>query len=268
MMENASTPVETEAVEIVKVRGNRRGRQKDLVVKEAIYTIVVNGTRVASLACTPSDLESLAVGFLTSERVIKSFADVQNISVKGDECAVEVETRGKIEFTATGRIATIVSGCGSAAASPAGRLLELLRAWKVTSKLTVSASSIVTIVKDFQKASGLFRLTGGVHSAAICEPGDIILFKDDIGRHNAVDKVLGTCSIKGIHTKDKILLLTGRVSSDVLMKAVLREIPIVVSQSAPTHLAMELASESGMTLVGFARGEGMNIYSHEWRIGA
>jgi len=267
MMENALTPVEAEAVEIVKVRGNRRTRQKDLVVKEAIYTIVVNGTKVTSLACTPSDLESLAVGFLMSERVINSYADVQNISVKGDECAVEVETRGKIEFSATGRIATIASGCGSTG-SPAGRLLELLRAWKVTSKLTVSACSIVTLVKDFQKASGLFRSTGGVHSAAICEPDGIILFKDDIGRHNAVDKVFGTCSIKGIPTKDKVLLLTGRVSSDVLMKAVLREMPILVSQSAPTHLAMGLASESGMTLVGFARGEGMNIYSHEWRIGA
>lgn len=266
MKDNASPSAETETVEIVKVWGDRRARQKDFVVREAIYTIVVNGTKVASLACAPSDLESLAVGFLMSERIITSYADVRNILVKRDECAVEVETRGKIEFSAEGRITTIVSGCGSAGPS-ATRLLELLRAWKITSMLTVSASSIVTIVKDFQKASWLFRSTGGVHSAAICEPDGIIFLKDDIGRHNAVDKVLGTCSIKGISTRDKILLLTGRVSSDVLMKAVLREIPMLVSQSAPTHLAIEIASESGITLVGFARGEAMNIYSHEWRIG-
>jgi len=262
--DRASSPVGTETVEIVKVRGNRRARQKDIVVREAIYSIAVNGTRVASLACTPLDLESLAVGFLLSERVITSYADVLNLLVKRDECIIEVETRGTIG--AADRIATIVSGCGATGQS-AERLLELLRAWKVTSKLTVSASSIVATIRGFQKASELFRSTGGVHSAAICEPDGIIFFKDDIGRHNAVDKVLGMCSIKGISTRDKIMLLTGRVSSDVLMKAVLREIPILVSQSAPTHLAIELATESGITLVGFARGEAMNIYSHEWRIG-
>jgi len=259
--DNVSSPVET--IEIVKVQGNRRARRKDIVVKEAIYSIVVNGTRVASLACTPSDLESLAVGFLLSERIITSHADVLNLFVKGDECIIEVETRDKKEVA--DRIASISSGCGSADTS-ADRLLGLLRARKITSELTVSARSIVAIIKGFQKASELFRSTGGVHSAAICEPDGIILFKDDIGRHNAVDKVLGTCSIKGISTKDKILLLTGRVSSDVLMKAVLREIPILISLSAPTHLAIELATESGITLVGFARGEAMNIYSHEWRI--
>lgn len=261
MDDKVSSPVEN--IEIVKVQGNRRARRKDIVVKEAIYSIVVNGTRVASLACTPSDLDSLGVGFLMSEGIITSYADVLNLSVKGDECIIGVETRGKIE--AADRIATL-SGCVSTGPST-DRLLGLLRARKITSGLTVSVKSIVAIIKGFQRASELFRSTGGVHSAAICEPDGIILFKDDIGRHNAVDKVLGTCSIKGISTKDKILMLTGRVSSDVLMKAALRGIPILISLSAPTHLAIELATESGITLVGFARGEAMNIYSHEWRIG-
>jgi len=251
-------------VEIVKVLGNRRVRRKDVVVREAICTIAVNGTRVASLACTPSDLESLAVGFLLSEGVIDSYADVLNLLVKEAEGIVEVETGDKIE--SSDRIAAIISRRGLTDRSAEGPLGSL-RAREVTSKLTVSASSLVAIVKDFQNASELFRSTGGVHSAAIGEQDGIIFFKDDIGRHNAVDKALGTCSIKGISTQDKILLLTGRVSSGVLLKAVLRGMPMLVSQSAPTHLAIRLASESGMTLVGFARGEGMNVYSHEWRIG-
>jgi len=259
----SSSSIETEAVEIVRVSGDRRERKKDIVVKEAIYSINVNGTRVAGLACTPSDLQGLAVGFLMSERIITSYADVQDLSVKEDECTIEVETRGNLKFSSVERIATIVSGCGS---SSSARPLELLRAWKVTSELTISVSSVISLTKEFQMASDLFRSTGGVHSAAICKPSGIIFFRDDIGRHNAVDKVLGTCSIKGISTRDKVLLLTGRVSSDVMIKAALREIPILVSQSAPTHLAIELASESGITLVGFARGERMNIYSHEWRI--
>jgi FdhD protein len=252
-----------EAVEIVRVSGHQRERRKDLVVEEAIYSIRVNGTRVAALACTPSELDCLAVGFLLSERIITSYADVQDISIREGEGIIDVGTCAPLKFSTEERMATITSGCGSAsAANP----LELLRAWKVTSQLEVSARSVTSLVGEFQGASSLFRSTGGVHSAAICEPSGIIIFKDDIGRHNAVDKVLGTCAIKGILTRDKILLLSGRVSSDVLLKAALREIPVLVSQSAPTHLAVELASASGITLIGFARGERMNIYCHEWRI--
>jgi len=260
MNDDASSHIVTKTVEIVKVLGNRRVRQEDIVVKEAICTIAVNGTRVANLACTPSDIESLAVGYLLSERIIDSYSDILALLVKEDECIVEVEISGKIETA--DRIATIVSGRRSTGQSEDGPF----HAQNVTSKLTVSSSSLVVIVKDFQKASELFRSTGGVHSAAICKPDGIIFFKDDIGRHNAVDKVLGMCSIKGISTEDKILLLTGRVSSDILLKATPRGMPILVSQSAPTHLAIRLASESGTTLVGFARGEAMNIYSHDWRI--
>ncbi|MBO3802340.1 MAG: formate dehydrogenase accessory sulfurtransferase FdhD [Candidatus Brockarchaeota archaeon] len=260
-MTDGAPPPETQAVEVVKVREGRRSRVKDLVVKEAICSILVNGTRVASLACTPSDLESLAVGLLVSEGIIASYSDVLCVSVKEDGRIVEVETHGR----ASDRITQPVLGRESVD-RPRDRLMEFVRDRNIASKLAVPASSLAALVRDFQEASMLFRSTGGVHSAAVCEPGGILFFKDDIGRHNAVDKVLGECSIKGIRTDDKILLLTGRVCSSVLMKAFLRGMPVLVSQSAPTHLAVELAYESGMTLVGFARGESMNVYSHDWRI--
>jgi FdhD protein len=258
-------PEGAELIEVMKVRGDERARRMDLVVHEAIYAIKLNGTRVASLACTPSDLESLAVGYLQSERIIVSSADVRSLLVKRGERSIEVVVRDGPDPSTVERLGTIVSGCGSGRSS-VERPLELLRAWRISSRLTVPASTVVALMRSFQGASALFRSTGGIHSAAICEPSGLIIFKEDIGRHNAVDKVLGECLLKGVSTKDKILLTTGRVSSDVLIKAALREIPIVASRSAPTHLAIKAAGATGLTLVGFVRGEGMNIYANEWRI--
>jgi FdhD protein len=260
-MDEQSSHEATKFVEIVRVNGDLHSRQKDLVVKEAIYLLKMNGIAVTSLACTPTDLDRLATGFLFSWRIINSYADIRNILVKEDECTIDVETLDKSEYPVVSRIGMITSGCGSGK-SP----LELLRGWKVSSNLSISASSIVKMMAKFQRASALFTSTGGVHSAALCEPSVFLFFKEDIGRHNAVDKVIGECLMKGITMRDKMLLLTGRVSSEILVKAALCNIPVLVSQSAPTNLAVEAARVVGITLVGFARGERMNVYSHEERI--
>jgi FdhD protein len=114
--------------------------------------------------------------------------------------------------------------------------------------------------------SDLFRSTGGAHAAALCEEGRVLVFKEDIGRHNAVDKVFGECLIKGIEADGKILLTSGRISSEILLKAVRRGIAILASRSAPTSLAVQFAEKAGMALVGFVRGRRMNIYSNAYRI--
>jgi FdhD protein len=112
----------------------------------------------------------------------------------------------------------------------------------------------------------LFKSTGGAHAAALCDTEEILVFKEDIGRHNAVDKVFGECLMRGIETYGKTLLTSGRISSEMLLKAVKCEIAVVVSRSAPTSLAVQFAEAAGITLVGFARGRRMNIYSKDHRI--
>ncbi|MFU8796917.1 MAG: formate dehydrogenase accessory sulfurtransferase FdhD, partial [Dehalococcoidia bacterium] len=114
--------------------------------------------------------------------------------------------------------------------------------------------------------SEIFRTTGGVHSAALCDARDILLFSEDIGRHNAVDKIFGRCLLDDISTDDRIVVTSGRISSEILLKVARRNIPIIISKSAPTNLGLKLAGDLGVTLIGFVRGKRMNVYTHDWRV--
>ena len=118
------------------------------------------------------------------------------------------------------------------------------------------------LIKEFNKSSQLFLDTGGVHSCALCDINKIIIFKEDIGRHNALDKVLGKALLEDIDFRDKIILTSGRISSEILIKTAKRQIPVIVSRSAPTSLSIDIAKKLNITLIGFARGKRMNIYSN------
>jgi len=121
-------------------------------------------------------------------------------------------------------------------------------------------------MRDFNKRSELFLNTGGVHSVALGTDEGILLFHEDVGRHNAMDKTIGEASLKNIELFDKTVLTSGRVSSEMLIKAAKGQIPVIVSRSAPTDLAVELANNLGITIIGFARGQRMNIYSNPGRV--
>ena len=122
------------------------------------------------------------------------------------------------------------------------------------------------MVKKFQMKSELYKTTGGTHSAALSDGENILIFHEDIGRHNAVDKVIGDAFLQQIRLDDKILITSGRVSSEILLKVAKGGIPLLVAISAPTDMAVELANKLGITLIGFARGKRMNVYTHEERI--
>jgi len=257
---------EASPVEVVRVDKARRGTRRDLVAVEALFTLSVNGISLVSLVCTPRDLEDLAAGFLLSQRIISSARDVKSLAVRHDEGLIEVETATPVDVSQViGRIGTLAPGCGAGAFS-LEMMREMSRAWRVRSEVSAPATAISDLMRGFQGISELFKLTGGVHSAALFDSQRLVLHRDDIGRHNAVDKVFGRCLLDDFPTRDRVLLTSGRVSSDILVKTALREIPILVSRSAPTSLAVELASNMGMTLVGFARGGVLNIYANDWRI--
>ena len=131
----------------------------------------------------------------------------------------------------------------------------------------LSPDKIAKLMKGFEKKSSVFRSTGGTHSAGLADRDKILLFNEDIGRHNAVDKVLGEALMRKTPLKNKILLSSGRISSDILLKARRTGIAIIISRSAPTNLAIDLAQRLGITIVGFARGRRMNIYTCPFRIG-
>ena len=145
-------------------------------------------------------------------------------------------------------------------------ILDALDFQGVSADTRVSAQSIIQLTNEVQSMSDLFRSTGGAHAAALCEGDRVLVFKEDIGRHNAVDKVFGECLIKDVETDGKIFLTSGRISSEILLKTVRRGIAIVASRSAPTSLAVQFAEKAGIALVGFVRGRRMNIYSNAYRI--
>ncbi len=132
--------------------------------------------------------------------------------------------------------------------------------------MTVSASQIFALAKKFQLSSETYRSTGGVHSAALCNNTGILVFAEDIGRHNAIDKIFGRCLLDGIPTDDCMIITSGRIASEILLKVARRHIPLIISKSAPTELGVRLAGDFGITLIGFVRGKRMNVYTNDWRV--
>lgn len=132
--------------------------------------------------------------------------------------------------------------------------------------MTLQSQQITVLMKAFDKKSAVFKKTGGVHSAALCDGERIVSFQEDIGRHNAIDKIIGDALYNNLNMADLIVLTSGRISSDVMFKVQKMESAVIVSRSAPTDLAVKLAKQWNVTLVGFARGKRMNVYSAPERI--
>lgn len=248
-------------VNIMRVKGDGIWEEEDIVVREYPFTIYVNDKELITLLCSPDSLKELTLGFLYSEGLISSLSDVDQITID--------EERG-ISYVYINRIdpfneefrgkRTITSGCGKGTVFY--NVIDSFRSKKIEKPMYVPADKIKGLMKEFNENSKLFRETGGVHSCAMCNLDGIIIFKEDIGRHNALDKVLGHAILEGIDTKDKIILTSGRISSEMLIKTAKRQIPVIISRSAPTSLAIEIAQKLNITLIGFVRGEKMNIYAN------
>jgi FdhD protein len=256
---------ETEKISILKLTETGSSSIEDVVAKEFPLIIMLNSQELVTLLCSPANLKYLAVGFLFSEGFLKSKDEIKKIIVDDRRGVVWVETEkgeepaGDVLFERF-----ITSGCGRGtsfynAADAQGQV-------KVESQIKISTLEVLALVSEFQHRSQIYRATGGVHSAALCDNDDILVFSEDIGRHNAIDKIFGECILNDIATDDRIIITSGRISSEILLKVAKRNIPIIVSKSAPTNLGVRLANDLGVTLVGFVRGKRMNVYTHAWRI--
>ena len=233
--------------------------------REFPLTIMLNGEQLVTVLCSPTDLEALAVGFLFSEGIIKAKEEITGLTLDDERGIVRIRTA--TDKTADGKLfmkRVLTTGCGRGMAFYS--YADLDRKKKVQSGLKVTPAEVLALSKGFQSASELYRTTHGVHSAALCDTREILVFAEDIGRHNAVDKVLGRCLLDGLDLSDRILVTSGRISSEILFKAAGSGIPILMSKSAPTDMGVELARELGITLIGFVRGGGMNVYAGEQRI--
>jgi FdhD protein len=249
---------------IQRITAGGRIETEDTVVRELSLTIFLNGKELITLLCSPSALDALAVGFLFSEGIIKNRDEIGEIAVDAGGGMVRVSTTGDIEPDAWSLSRPIITSAGKKRSSlnPAG----FIHHPRIESGVTISAGETMALVNEFQRRSAVFQATGGVHSAALCDTREILVFADDIGRHSAIDKVLGHCLLQGIATDDRIVVTSGRIPSEILLKAARARVPIVVSVSAPTDLGVKLADGLGITVIGFVRGDRMNVYTHAERV--
>lgn len=252
-------------VPILRFAEDVKGQTDDVVVREFPVTIILNNQELVTLLCTPVHLDYLAVGFLFSEGLLNSKGDIKKITVDEQRGVVRVET-GEQTTDAVELVfkRLITSGCGRGASFYSAA--DVSRTQKVKSKISILALEVFELVRQFQHRSEVFKTTGGVHSAALCNNKEIIIFSEDIGRHNAIDKIFGECILKEMTTDGHVIITSGRVSSEILLKAARGNIPVLVSKSAPTDMGIKLAADLGITLIGFVRGKRMNIYVNDWRV--
>jgi FdhD protein len=184
-----------------------------------------------------------------------------------DDAAGEADVRISADLEPVGKLwgkRTVTSGCGKGATFY--HLLDSLNAKIVVSDITITASQVQDLMGDLNRSSELYRETGGVHSCALADAEKILVFRDDIGRHNAVDKIYGTCFLEDIPLEDKLLLTTGRISSEMTVKTARMGVSVLISRSAPTSLALDLAERLGLTVVGYVRGGRMVVYTGQHRV--
>jgi len=251
-------------VKIVKIDNKKRGEHRDIVADEVPLTIHVNGKELVTFLCSPCDLRELSVGFLYSSGLIKFMDDIENITIDNQNWISHVALKNKDDLSRLVFKRLYTSGCGK------GTLfynsLDFMNKKKTESNFKISQDRIVELINIFQKGSVTFNQTGGSHSAALSNGKDILVFKEDIGRHNAVDKVIGEALIRNLSMRDFIILSSGRISSEIIFKVQKSGAAFIISRAAPTNQAIRLARECNLTLVGFVRGQRMNIYSSPERV--
>jgi FdhD protein len=242
--------------EIRRIDAGSARWQSDVVIDEQLLRIEVNGQLLVHLACLPNELHALVCGFLLSEGIVKTPAQIQSVHLDLDAFTATVTADVQPRAAAhSGRMPVRYSGCGNAFA-PLDE--QDVGPWPTTA---VSSSQLIDAMRTFRQSSRLFAQTGGVHSAALTAGADLLVRADDIGRHNAVDKVIGMAVMETIDLQACILLTSGRISAEIVSKIVRAGIPLICSPGAPTAAAIRLGWWYRRYLIGFARGQRFSLYT-------
>ena len=236
---------------------------RDLIIKEFTITLYINQEKYLTMLITPTNIKELIVGYLKSEKIIDTFNDIINIDIDETSFTVKVELKNKVDIPNSNKDKLLTSGCG--VGTRFHEDIDNIVLDSINSDVTITYQQILKASDELNNKSGLFKLTGGVHSCLYFYDHTQVYF-EDIGRHNAVDKVVGYIDLNSINTSNSYLISSGRISSDMLIKCSLSKIPIVLSRSAPTSLAVTLAEKLGVTLIGFVRGHRFNVYTNNHRV--
>ena len=232
------------------------------VIAEALITIYVNGTELATIMATPQDLDLLTLGFMKNEGLIRDLDEIEILHISKAGCCVDLWLDRP--FKNPERV-IITSGCGGGVTfnDPSTGINPLL------SDLRIEPELLHQMIRKLQPPNSLYARSRGVHAAGLLDPKkkELLAIVEDVGRHNTIDKLTGCCLKHGIDTRGRILLVTGRTSSEMLRKAAMMGCPITASRTSPTSLSVKMAQAWNITLIGYVRAGRMRVYSHPERLG-
>ena len=255
----------TDLRKLSRFNKNALQEEDDIVIREYSLIVRLNGFYIVTLLCSPLALEYLAVGFLESEGILTNNTEIfsvdYNEEVRTVNVAAEISEAALAESMVRKPVYT--SGCGKGFTYSA---LENEGLYRAGSELKISPGAVIKAVDQLQARSILFAQTGAAHISLLTKKDEVICCHEDIGRHNTVDKVFGECLQRKIDLSDGVLVTSGRLTGEMVQKCSLRQIPIIISRSAATTQAVDMANASNITLIGFVRGQRFNVYAHPWRI--
>lgn len=234
-------------------------------IREVPLTIILNGREVVTLLCTARHPEFLAVGFLKSDAFVSSPDQITDLAVRdeGDRLIADVEVcHDPWKDRVMER--SITSGCGKG--TNFGRNVTTISKRRLSGDVRVTPEQILSLAQELHERSTLYNATRGCHNSSLCVPDEMLLFREDIGRHNAIDMICGQCFLDNVSVEDKMIVSTGRVASEILLKVVRIGVPILVSTAVATSFSVELARKTGITLVGNVKDDSFWVYNDKGRI--
>ncbi len=247
-----------EGIEYITIGSGPPAASTGEIVEEVLACISVNGDELATFMCSPIHLEQLAIGFLFNENLIVGMEDIRSHHISKSHC-VDLWLNKAIEQPER---KIITAGCGG------GITFDDLsrRHAPLLSSLTATPAQLIDLMKRLHLGASLYQRSRGIHTAVLADQEDILLQVEDVGRHNCLDRLAGAALLKGLVTRDRILLSSGRISSEMINKARRMGAPIICSRTSPTSLSVALAERWDMTIVAYLRQNRMRVYTHPERI--
>ena len=250
---------------ITKIKANKKFETDDVLVREIKLEIFVNNKKIGAVMATPIDQKALAIGYLMSENIIQDIKDINKISLLDDGTRVEIDAKiNEKNLKKLNAQGVVISGCGKSLSANIDP--EAIKAKVIKGDFSIKASMLSQKMAEFYTQCELYEQTGCVHTAKLYIDKNTFFIGEDIAQHNTIDKVIAKALLAGADITKSFLMISGRLSSEMVAKAIMHQVPILASRTASTCLGLMIAQKFGLTLVGFVRGNRMNIYKNEGRI--
>jgi FdhD protein len=251
-------------IQYIQVLNGQWHLERAHVISETPVSLTINGEVWLTFMCTPADLEAMAVGFLYNEGLVQSAQEIVDVRVCPAQDNIDVWTHAPLRKPDHWRR---TSGCtGGITSANYGENLTASLSPVIHNGGLIHAEQINNLIDELLKVQELYRQSGGVHASILTDGEGNFVIAEDIGRHNTLDKIAGRCLRENIQFKRRIILTTGRISSEMLQKSTRLGAVIVISRTSPSSLSIKLAERYGITLIGYARRNRFNIYTHPERI--